>query len=60
VILDIGLLYNNITKHTMIKQISLIALAAIGIGALFLGTSLTPAAFGFFPGTNTFQKNDSN
>jgi hypothetical protein len=27
----------------MIKQISLIAIVAIGIGALFLGTSLAPA-----------------
>jgi hypothetical protein len=33
------LLYNNTKEIIMIKRISLIALVAIGIGALFLGTS---------------------
>jgi hypothetical protein len=37
------LLCNNTQKTRMIKQISLIALVVIGIGALFLGTTLTPA-----------------
>ena len=38
----------------MIRQISFIAIVAIGL-VVFIGNSIAPAAFAFFPGGNTFQ-----
>ncbi len=56
----LGFLYNNMQYLTMIRQISMIAIAAIAIG-VFLGTSLTSAAIamGFFP-SNTQSITQAN